>query len=303
MIRNLEAGIEPASLFVFHTAIASRFNEAGDLIQMKPMVSSSQKRFRFLIPISLFLGGVGLLALPWELVGKVGEALIIASVLAGSVDFWLKEKLLREVVEDIAIFLVGYRLPELIQKQILEMMRLEVVRTAYHITYRLTPKDNEMEMDIDISYQLKNYSPATKVYRPCLGIQKFDSPNFHFHSLQASSNKKSYTLTTNDSEHIYETAEVFRVTGEEIEVLPITSSEAADCSVSIRYSDTQPLAYRDVIYFENPALGITLQVFCPPDYKISVGPDIDMKTSLGRWVFTKLFLTGQHVAVRWIRNQ
>ena len=73
--------------------------------------------------LSLLVLGVMLLFIQLPYVDQafthsLGDALIIASVLAFTVDFYLKERVLREVSSDVSKYLVGYRLPEEVQNRI-----------------------------------------------------------------------------------------------------------------------------------------------------------------------------------------
>jgi len=63
-----------------------------------------------------------------ELAVSVAHALVIAGILALTVDGYLKARLLKEVMQDTAKYLIGYELPAEIQDRIHEIMGTALVR-------------------------------------------------------------------------------------------------------------------------------------------------------------------------------
>jgi hypothetical protein len=79
--------------------------------------------------------------LPEEFVVELGKALLIASLLAGSVDIYLKRRLATEFVRDVSPFIEGLGLPIEFQDEIAFIRRIPVYRKDLRITYRFVPLD------------------------------------------------------------------------------------------------------------------------------------------------------------------
>ena len=70
---------------------------------------------------------------------KLGEALIIAVILALFVDEVVKHALVKEVTRDVLDFTFGYQLPDEVKAQIRHILRLPFARRDFEITYTIKP--------------------------------------------------------------------------------------------------------------------------------------------------------------------
>lgn len=86
-----------------------------------------------------FLGGLGLFLMNnnSHLVQKFGDALVIAALLAGLVDPFLKKSLAREISEDVFRYVIGHNVPPPIVSAVKEMLRIPVVRSNFQVTFAL----------------------------------------------------------------------------------------------------------------------------------------------------------------------
>src|ERR1700758_3064511 len=91
--------------------------------------------FLLVLGVLLFVGIIFVLIpfpyLNLEFERALGHAFIIGAILAGTVDHYLKERVLREVTSDVAKYLVGYRLPEEVQGRIGELMHMRWIRRRF----------------------------------------------------------------------------------------------------------------------------------------------------------------------------
>jgi hypothetical protein len=99
---------------------------------------------------------------------KLGEALIIAPVLAIVVDEAAKRKLLKEFAEDISTHMVGGLLPPVLRAHIHQYLKLNFVRDNWDIEYTIAKvpgKEGFIELQTKSSYDVENRSPFEQEYR------------------------------------------------------------------------------------------------------------------------------------------
>src|SRR5690349_1760992 len=103
-------------------------------------IDREEKQF-FSIAIGIFLGGV---AIAWtthylpqqyeirrSVLLSIGESLMVASILAVTVDLYIKKGLVRTVTKNLFQYLVGYKLPEPIQNRLRDLMGTSIIRRNY----------------------------------------------------------------------------------------------------------------------------------------------------------------------------
>lgn len=113
---------------------------------------SDKARFRWALAVAFCLGLL-LANWPWEtrlpvlvhipmlgpflpkVLQRIGEALIIAPILAIIVDAAAKRLLLKEFAENVSIHIIGRRLPQALREHIFTYLNKPVVRTKWTITY------------------------------------------------------------------------------------------------------------------------------------------------------------------------
>jgi len=76
-----------------------------------------------------------------EIAHNIGEALIIATLLALIVDESAKRKLIKEFSLDISSYIIGRWLPEDLRKHLHEYLEMRLVRTSWDITYEIKKSD------------------------------------------------------------------------------------------------------------------------------------------------------------------
>ena len=140
-------------------------------------------RLRFYeILVFLFIVGLMLMALDvgsWTIseylkslpimVVKVGEALIIAVILAGTVDAFIKRRLGDEIAKDISPFIAAAALPAELQGELRELSVCNVYRSSLTLHYKIVPEeqhDDLVRISTAIRYQAINVSrdPAKHIH-------------------------------------------------------------------------------------------------------------------------------------------
>jgi hypothetical protein len=120
---------------------------------------SSKAKFHLLLGATFVLGLVlAFLKLEWlvaapgidwlsrvdDVINKVGDALLIAPILALAVDQAAKRELLKEFAKDVSSHIIGRQLPETMREYIRAYLDVEFLRDEWHVTYEISPweKDN-----------------------------------------------------------------------------------------------------------------------------------------------------------------
>ena len=100
-------------------------------------IRREKKEFGLFILTMVVVGLLSLISLRWLsegwvirriIAGSVGDALLVAALLAVTVDRYIKSDLIREASKDVHKYLVGYHLPEELKERIQEMMCEPIIR-------------------------------------------------------------------------------------------------------------------------------------------------------------------------------
>lgn len=106
---------------------------------------------------------------------KLGEAFIVASFLAGSVDLYLKSRLAKEVVKDISPFLMAYHIPETLRDEVSEICRIEYYRSNFELSYELSEipgRPGYLSVKAITSYDVINLVDSYTKYTHYVWVEK-----------------------------------------------------------------------------------------------------------------------------------
>lgn len=154
----------------------------------------SRERAKFLWTVSLlFLLGLYLSAWPWNIWGpfygwarlplimqnilpKIGDALMIAQIIAITVDQAAKRQLLGEFARDISTHIIGRALPTDLRDYIEKYLEADLVRANWRITYTITeiPSRPGYEKLITLSeYEMHNRTGMPRPYLFAYEVEEF----------------------------------------------------------------------------------------------------------------------------------
>jgi hypothetical protein len=108
---------------------------------------------------------------------SLGDALIIAGVLALTVDYYLKNRVLREVSSDVSKYLIGYQLPGEVQDRIKGLLQTTWIRRNCKVRCRLTELPEPLghiRLEVTISDEMENITNDTLPYTNTLEFEKHD---------------------------------------------------------------------------------------------------------------------------------
>jgi hypothetical protein len=92
-------------------------------------------------------------------VTEVGKALIVAGLLSGTVDIYLKRRMAADFIRDVSHFIEGIELPRGFQEEISFLRRIYVYRAEFELFYRLVPlaeHPHYYRLYVSVSYQIVN---------------------------------------------------------------------------------------------------------------------------------------------------
>ena len=98
---------------------------------------------------------------------KVGDALIIASILGIFVDLRAKTEVIREVVRDVSSHIIGRHLPPPVREEINHYLLAEFVRPMWELTYTLTDSASTkavVQLEIRSQFDIDNMMSSARPY-------------------------------------------------------------------------------------------------------------------------------------------
>ena len=116
---------------------------------------------------------------PHEVAQSLADALIIAGIIGILIDLFAAKFLIEKVADDLAQRLVGRGLPEELQGHIGKIVKTSLVRDHYEKTYYFhDPDSGRVNIDITITFEVRNYSDKTVPYAPDMDERVVLQPRF-----------------------------------------------------------------------------------------------------------------------------
>jgi hypothetical protein len=280
---------------------------------------SLRDHLRLLLPF-LLAGAIGIAArvkYPYwwpatELVFFIADALIVAMILGLAFDLFSAKLLVERVSDGLAQTLVGRGLPLELQGLVRDVVSTDLVRDHYVKTYAFSnAEDGSVQANIEVRYEIRNYSEAVRDYAPEMTVETFFHPQFHFLEYGIVG-RKIHTFSDENLSAKAEADEALGITRVPRTALPVLSlrpvkaGEKAPCQVTWRYSLTVPDEYCDITHIDEATLGATLHVeTLPEELEFVSGGDASLHHEPGSqsWYFERAFIDGQHLRAWWFRRK
>jgi len=256
----------------------------------------------WLATISVALLGIGLISfatvfdfyghqVPRELTRAFGEALVVASFIASTVDQYIKHGL----VSDLYKYIAGYGLPREIQDKIGELTKTAIIRRDFAQNYLLEHHSaGKIKLTIEGSYRIANCSNRAKEHTPHLDFEKHEDPILDYFRCDSADSSAVEVKKGNESLSEKQGG-VLSVSLRKKKFQP--EKKNISYSVSFRYSRIVDLKDSDILSFAFPTIGVVLSVRRPSDISFDAGK-ATVETE-NRWEFAGLFLENQHIHARW----
>ena len=197
---------------------------------------------------------------------SLANIFIVTAVLGVLLELFSAKLLIERVSEDLAQRVIGRGLPAELQASIRDIVATDLARDHYVKSYAFsTPEDGLVNVDIEVRYELRNYSEAVRGYAPEIAAEIFSQPEFRFLEYGIAG-RKIHTFSDENLSNKVETVDELNVRRvprsalPPVSLKPVRTGEKSACQVTWRYHVTVPEQYCDVIDFGEATLGATLHV-------------------------------------------
>jgi hypothetical protein len=139
---------------------------------------SDRAKFAIVAGLSLALGVVGLFC-PDVTVRGFGEALFIAGFLAVTVDVFVKQRLAREVSQDVMAATLGIHVPPEIREEIREIASFKIIRRNVDIVYRISDypaSPDYVWVNSELQFDVENLTDSSQPFKHLIWVER----PFHF---------------------------------------------------------------------------------------------------------------------------
>jgi len=233
-------------------------------------------------------------------------------ILGIAFDVFSAKLLVERISDGLAQTLVGRGLPAEMQGLVRDVVSTDLVRDHYVKSYAFSnPDDGRVQVNVEVRYEIRNYSEAVRDYAPELTAETFFLPEFRFLEYGIAG-RKTYTFSDENLASMVEVEEALGVTRvprsalPALSLKPVKAGEKAACQVTWRYGLTVPEQYCDVTDLDEATLGATLHVEAiPEELEFVSGCDASLHHEAGSqsWYFERAFIAGQHLRAWWFRRK
>lgn len=235
----------------------------------------------------------------------LAHALLVAGLLALTVDIYLKKRTLKEVANDVSKFLVGYSLPAEVRDSIQDLMHETLIRRNSLLRIELVPLDNEakeVKLKIEVSDEVENISSKGQIYIDEVSYEKHDKQTVTEMRCDSEDPKAQYCISGEKLVIVDNKDEpgVKCVRGKKIKLPGYSQKSGSKYQFRAKWEIILHENYSDVMSFAHPTINATVEVNCPPNFKFTLSPQADSENA-NRWEFHRLFLPDQHIRYRWER--
>jgi hypothetical protein len=246
-----------------------------------------------------------------DIARSLGEAIFIATVLAATVDLYIKQRTYREISVDIFKFLIGYGLPDEFKNRIRELVTTsDLIRESCTITWTLGPvsgQPDDIKLGYTVVYTLSNISDRAVPYqfRTSQGDETVDTRIKRLWG--SSTNHDGDYEMTGDAiipQPPDETGRRF-IKGKAFSVPAENVRHGLRYTVGAEYETTLHSQQFDYHVFLAPTLGATVTVKHPANFTVYMSPrgEPHPGTLESTWEYKRLFFTDDAIFIRWIRTQ
>jgi hypothetical protein len=280
--------------------------------------------------VALMVGAVILLAFPevlpfafpgtvvpkvlTEIIRSLGEALLIATVLAATVDLYVKRRTYREISADVFKFLIGYGLPDEFKDRIRELVtHSDLVRRDCSVIWNLSPIAGDREtfkLDCKVIYKLQNISPRRVDYRFRARKGSGEDQETRLIRLWGKFPNSAYDYKGSrlaDAPVEADPAGGGWILGDKVWVDAQNIQHGLDFRVGADFESTLRRQF-DYHVFAKPTLGATVIVEHPENFTLSLQPRIEAEPDIdpagpGRvrstWKYGRLFFSEDAIFLDW----
>jgi hypothetical protein len=242
-----------------------------------------------LIAVGLLVGTLSEVAVVQEL----RVALVIAGVLAVTVDPLIKGKAHRQAVRDVFHHMLGFNLPLPIRNRLLDIVtKTTLYRENTVMRVALSESGDLLVFDVEMEFEVVNPTLYTVPFQPRFEFETGEHPTLRSVTCFGEPDYgKGATL-----EHKKGEPSVIGYWGREID---LASGERH--RFKVEYTMEYPLVLGFYIqHFQYPTIGLALTVKHPASIVVTATPA--QSQSDGEWRYTALFMPGDYMQIKWERR-
>lgn len=326
-IRNVEA-VWPDEFWAYPVGLAVGLS-VSKVLWKKPGQGQDEFNFKLAI-VALMIGAVLLLAFPemlpfvfpgtvvpkvlTEIVRSLGEALLIATVLAATVDLYVKRRTYREISADVFKFLIGYGLPDEFKDRIRELVtHSDLVRRDCSVIWNLRPipgERNAFSLAYKVVYKLQNISPRRVPYQFKTRKSPGEDQETRLTRLWGKFPNAAYDYgesRLSEAPTEADSAGEGWILGDKVWVDAENVQHGLEFKVGADYESTLRRQF-DYHVFAKPTLGAVVVVEHPDNFILSISPRIEGDPEVdpvgeGRvrstWRYSRLFFSADAIFLDW----
>jgi hypothetical protein len=232
----------------------------------------------------------------------LGHALIIAGLLAFTVDLYLKARLLKEVAGDVSKFLVGYSLPVEVRDRIQDLMHERLIRRDFLLRIRLSragSPDGFVKRRIEASDEAENISNEVYPFVDHLEYEKHDQLTMVEMRCDSNDPKAQYCFSGPGLVKEKEAEPgLMQAAGRKVKIVPRNREKGLKYRFTAKWEVILPDNYSDIISFIKPTINARVEVESDPEFRFTLSPTAQVSHD-NCWEYHRLFLPQQHLRYRW----
>jgi hypothetical protein len=244
-----------------------------------------------------------------RLVHTLADALLIGSVLALTVDAYLKKWLLKEAALDVFQFMLGFQLPRGVTDRIKTLVEsAALIRRDCELRWTLEWADEKKEtvrIRLEVSYFMENSSHEDKKYQQRTSGLNPNDPKARVEEMwfHSSEPEKDYHLKDTDLTCLPEDAAGNRWCVAPPTVIPSRNRERdLERKFGARYYSENKAQDNDIYVFTDLTLNVRVVVEAPADLNIKVDPEADRRHLGDSYEYSRLFVDNESVTLHWSRK-
>ena len=241
---------------------------------------------------------------------KIGEALLIGTVVSFTVDRFLKAELLAEIARDVLRFTVGYDLPEQVKQEVGHILRLPFVRRNFEMKLTITPHPTDpdyVKIKMLTCFEVENLSKRKQTYNFTSSISVSTYPELGQSAITQfeMTGRKAFSLSQEEIEKQAIDDMHFRKVTKQISLSPEGNEKTVFTTERVIYFSADDTYVLDIL---EPTLGVVIDIFAPDGFDWSVYFPVrgDVETfpekKPSKFRTSGVFLPGQFVSIKWTKQ-
>jgi len=266
----------------------------------------NKEEIKFWTIVVLTIGG-GLLSLRHysatqnEFWRALGDALIIAGVIAGTVDQYAKNRILKEMMRNVYQHLIGHDLPVEVKDRIKELMSTDLIRRDWELKLRLaTSAANPRYVSVhaELAYCVVNLTGSAIEYEHYFEHDR--SPNMLEIRCDTSDESARYRSVEKDLQILELGGGRKGARGRKVWIKPHNENLGVEYRFRVVWEFLEPEEGSEDLVHTYPTIGATLRVEGTPGFAFKPStPDYTSGNDLDWWHYNRLFLREESLGLDW----